>query len=43
VDPRDPVSLVTVAALLATAALVACAVPAVRTARIDPASVLRDE
>jgi putative ABC transport system permease protein len=43
VDPRDPVSLVTVAALLATAALVACAVPAVRTARIDPASVLRDQ
>ena len=32
-----------VAALLATAALVACAVPAARTARIDPASVLRDE
>jgi ABC-type antimicrobial peptide transport system permease subunit len=37
VDPRDPVSLVTVAALIA------CAGPAVRTARIDPASVLRDE
>ena len=43
VEPRDPVAVVTVAALLATAALLACAVPAVRTARIDPASVLRDE
>jgi putative ABC transport system permease protein len=43
VDPRDPAALVTVAALLATAALVACAIPALRTARIDPASVLRDE
>ncbi len=43
VEPRDPAALITVAALLATAALVACAVPAARTARIDPASVLRDE
>ena len=43
VEPRDPAALITVAALLATAALFACAVPAARTARIDPASVLRDE
>ena len=43
VDARDPGALITVAALLATAALLACAVPAVRSARIDPASVLRDE
>ena len=43
VEPRDPAALITVAALLATAALVACAVPAARSARIDPASVLRDE
>jgi predicted permease len=43
VDSRDPGALIMVAALLATAALLACAVPAVRSARIDPASVLRDE
>jgi putative ABC transport system permease protein len=43
VSPRDPTSLATVVALLACAALVACVVPAVRSARIDPAVVLRDE
>jgi predicted permease len=43
VSPRDPSALLAVSALLGFAAFLACAVPAVRTARIDPASVLRDE
>jgi putative ABC transport system permease protein len=43
VEPRDPAALVTVVAILGIAALLACAVPAFRTARIDPAVVLRDE
>jgi putative ABC transport system permease protein len=43
VDPRDPGVLTSVAALLAIAALVACAVPAARAAAIDPAMILRDE
>lgn len=43
VSSRDPVALATVVALIACAAIVACVVPAVRTARIDPAVVLRDE
>jgi ABC-type antimicrobial peptide transport system permease subunit len=43
VAPRDPASLSLVALVLTSAAALACAVPALRTARIDPASVLRDE
>ena len=43
VSPRDPGVLFGVAALLATCAMLSCAIPAFRTARIDPASVLRDE
>jgi predicted permease len=43
VDPRDPGVIASVAAVLAIAAVMACAVPAVRAAAIDPASILRDE
>lgn len=43
VSPRDPGVLFAVAALLASCALVACAIPAFRTAGVDPASVLREE
>lgn len=43
VSLRDPGVLAAVAALLATCALIACAVPALRTARVDPASILREE
>jgi ABC-type antimicrobial peptide transport system permease subunit len=43
VSPRDPGALVTVAGLLAIASVLACAVPALRTAALEPALVLRDE
>ena len=43
VSPYDPAAVAIVAAALASAALLACAVPALRIVRIDPASVLRDE
>ena len=43
VSPRDPAAIATVAGLLALAAGLACAVPALRNARIEPASVLRHE
>jgi putative ABC transport system permease protein len=43
VSPSDPAILAMVATLLAACAVLACAIPALRTVRIDPASVLRDE
>ncbi|MGH8637948.1 MAG: FtsX-like permease family protein, partial [Burkholderiales bacterium] len=43
ITPRDPASFAVVALLLAGAALLACAVPALRTVRIEPAAVLRDD
>ena len=43
VSPRDPGAIATVAGLLAVAAAIACGIPALRNARIEPASVLRDE
>jgi putative ABC transport system permease protein len=43
VSPRDPATLVTVAALLTFASVLACSVPAFRSSQVDPASVLRDE
>jgi len=43
IDPLDPVPLVGMTLLLASVALLACAGPARRAARLDPASVLRDE
>jgi putative ABC transport system permease protein len=43
VPPHDPVTLAAAAAVLTAAALLACALPARRAARIDPAQALRDE
>jgi putative ABC transport system permease protein len=42
VTPTDPLTLITVVALLAAAALVACWIPARRAARLQPATALRD-
>ena len=42
-DPRDPLTLGLVTLLLATVAVVACAVPAVKAARVDPMATLRAE
>jgi putative ABC transport system permease protein len=43
VEPHDASVLAAIAVLLAFVAALACAVPAVRAARIDPAVALRDE
>ncbi len=43
VTPADPVTFVGVAALLGTTAVLACAVPARRAARVDPIVALRYE
>jgi putative ABC transport system permease protein len=43
VPPHDPLTLAGAAAVLTAAALLACALPARRAARIDPAQALRDE
>jgi ABC-type antimicrobial peptide transport system permease subunit len=42
VTPGDPITLVSVAALLSVVALVSCAVPAWRAVHIDPAITLRE-
>ena len=42
VSPRDPLTLGTVATLVATVALVAAWIPARRATRIDPATTIRD-
>jgi putative ABC transport system permease protein len=42
VSPTDPATLVAVPVVLLTAAVIACAAPARRAARVDPAEVLRD-
>jgi putative ABC transport system permease protein len=43
VTTRDPVTYVAVPAILLVVALVACAVPAVRAARVDPLGVLKGD
>jgi putative ABC transport system permease protein len=43
VSPTDPASLLLVAALLSTVALLACVLPARRAARLDPVDALRTE
>jgi putative ABC transport system permease protein len=43
VDPRDPAAFALIATLVTAVALAACAVPALRACRIDPATALRDE
>jgi predicted permease len=43
VDAGDPLTFAFVLGLLATVAVVACAIPAIRAARVDPMLVLRDQ
>jgi putative ABC transport system permease protein len=43
VDPHDPGVIAAAASLVALPAIVACLVPAIRAAQIDPATLLRDE
>ena len=43
VEPRDPVTFASVAAVLVLTAIVACAVPALRAVRVDPVEAFRNE
>jgi len=43
VEPTDPRGLAAVTALLATASVLACLVPAVRATRVNPVDTLRSE
>jgi putative ABC transport system permease protein len=43
VEPRDPVTFVSVGAVLVLTAMVACAVPALRAVRVDPVEAFRNE
>ena len=42
-DPRDPVTFVGIAVLLAIIAILACVVPALKASRVDPMTTLRAE
>jgi putative ABC transport system permease protein len=41
VDPRDPITLIGVAVMMAAVGIAACWIPALRAARIDPAITMR--
>jgi len=43
IKPIDPITFAGTAGILATAALIACALPAWRATRVDPAVTLRQE
>ncbi|MGB2718030.1 MAG: FtsX-like permease family protein [Vicinamibacterales bacterium] len=43
ISTRDPLTLVSVAPILGCVALIACAIPAWRAARVDPTVALRSE
>jgi predicted permease len=43
VDAGDPTTFAVVLGLLATVAVIACAIPAIRAARVDPMVALRDQ
>jgi putative ABC transport system permease protein len=43
VEPRDPTVIASAAGLVAAAAVTACLIPAIRAARVDPSTLLRDE
>jgi predicted permease len=43
VNAGDPLTFAVVLGLLATVAVIACAIPAIRAARVDPMLVLRDQ
>lgn len=43
VDASDPYTFVGVLVLLVTVAVTACAIPALRAARVDPMVALRDQ
>lgn len=43
VRPGDPITLVAITALLSLIAIAACLIPAMRAARVDPATMLRAE
>jgi ABC-type antimicrobial peptide transport system permease subunit len=43
VTPADPISYVAAAAVMSAAVLLACAIPAIRAARVAPLEALRNE